>query len=139
MAGLVLHGSCVSLAGRGLLVLGAAGSGKSTLALQLLTLGADLVADDRVALTLEDGRVMASAPAGLPPLIEARGVGLLNAPLIAAAPLRLVVDLDQAETERLPPKRNIRLLDQDLPLVHGPLTGHLSVAVRHYLVWGRGD
>ena len=52
--GIILHASCVALAGRGLLIRGAPGSGKSTLALTLMGLGADLVGDDRIDLRLED-------------------------------------------------------------------------------------
>jgi HPr kinase/phosphorylase len=43
----LVHGSVVSLAGRGMLILGASGSGKSALALRLIGRGAALVADDR--------------------------------------------------------------------------------------------
>ncbi len=43
-----LHASCVSIAGKGVLLLGVSGSGKSDLALRLIDSGAILVADDRV-------------------------------------------------------------------------------------------
>ena len=41
-----MHATTVALRGRGLLILGPSGSGKSTLALQLMAVGARLVADD---------------------------------------------------------------------------------------------
>lgn len=138
-SGRILHASCVTLDGRGVLILGAAGRGKSALALQLMAVGAELVADDQVALQPRQGRLHASAPPGLPPLIEARGVGLLRVAALRETWLHLVVDLDREETDRLPPKRNITLLDVVLPLVHGPLTGHLSAAIRQYVLWGRED
>jgi hypothetical protein len=41
-------------------------------------------------------------------LIESRGIGLLRAGSIhGRAPLELVIDLDTAEPERLPPRRNV--------------------------------
>jgi hypothetical protein len=43
-----LHGACVGLNGRGLLLLGASGSGKSTLALHSLLRGLDFLAEDAV-------------------------------------------------------------------------------------------
>lgn len=43
-----LHGACVGLNGRGVLLLGASGSGKSTLALHSLLRGLDLLAEDAV-------------------------------------------------------------------------------------------
>jgi len=50
----VLHASCVCLEGRAVLIRGASGSGKSGLALQLIALGAALVADDRTVAELYD-------------------------------------------------------------------------------------
>jgi hypothetical protein len=43
-----LHGACVGLRGRGIVLLGASGSGKSTLALHSLLGGLDLLAEDAV-------------------------------------------------------------------------------------------
>ena len=43
---LTVHGTTVARAGRAVLILGASGTGKSALALQMIALGARLVADD---------------------------------------------------------------------------------------------
>ena len=43
----LLHASCVSINGNGVLICGSSGSGKSSLAINLIALGAELVADDR--------------------------------------------------------------------------------------------
>lgn len=134
-----LHASCVAFGDRGVLILGPSGAGKSALALQLMGLGADLVADDRVALRVQDGGLVASAPPGLPPLIEARGIGLLHAPLRAEARVVLAVDLGRSESDRLPPWLDLRLLDIAIPLVLGPVSGHFPAAIRHYILHGRQD
>jgi HPr kinase/phosphorylase len=134
-----VHASCVAFGGRGVLILGPSGAGKSALALQLMGLGADLVADDRVALRVQAGGLVASAPPGLPPLIEARGIGLLHAPLRPEAAVVLVVDLGRSEPDRLPPLRQMRLLDVATPLVLGPASGHFPAAIRHYILHGRQD
>lgn len=134
----VIHASCVSLRGRGALILGPSGSGKSSLALQLMASGASLVADDRVLLSVEGGRLIASAPPGLPSLIEARGVGLLHADLVFPVQVVLAVDLGQVEAERLPPLRHTMLQDVVIDIVHGPVSDHLGYAIRQYLVAGRG-
>ena len=47
----MLHATTVALAGQGVLILGPSGSGKSGLALQLMAMGAELVADDRTIVT----------------------------------------------------------------------------------------
>ena len=54
-----IHAGAVGIGGRGLLILGPSGAGKSALALALMGLGARLVADDRVILRVEDGRLLA--------------------------------------------------------------------------------
>ena len=65
-----MHATTVALRGRGLLILGPSGSGKSTLALQLMAVGARLVADDRTDLTAQGDDVVASCPAALVGTIE---------------------------------------------------------------------
>lgn len=57
----ILHASCVALDGRGLLILGPSGSGKSALALELMALGADLVADDRTEIEGQGPDLVAAA------------------------------------------------------------------------------
>lgn len=114
-----LHASAVALDGRGALLLGASGAGKSGLALRLMALGARLVADDRVLLRRGPEGLLASAPAALSGLIEARGVGLLRAEPLAQALLAIAVDLDAAPAARMPHPREITLLDAQLELISG--------------------
>ncbi|MDR5653136.1 HPr kinase/phosphorylase [Ruixingdingia sedimenti] len=134
----VLHATCVAFDGRGVLILGPSGSGKSALGLHLMALGARLVADDRTQVEVAEG-LFATAPPGLPPLIEARGVGLLRADPLPRARLVLAVDLGARETERLPPRREWMHKGHALPLVHGPMTGHFPAAIRLYILSGRQD
>ncbi|WP_163847285.1 HPr kinase/phosphorylase [Pseudooceanicola aestuarii] len=137
---LCLHGSCVAADGRGLLIRGASGRGKSALALELIGLGADLVADDRTDLTCDGARIIASAPAALRGLVEARGLGLLRADHRPAAPLVAILDLDAEEPERLPPHRTTDLLGVTLPLIRGYHNGGMRIpapAILQYLRKGR--
>lgn len=134
---LTLHASCVAVADRGLLILGSAGSGKSSLALSLMAFGAWLVADDRTEVWEQDGAIRARAPATIRGMIEARGIGILAADARDEVALTAVIDLDETETERLPPNRTRRLFQHDLPLLHGPLTPTLPAAVLQYLKRGR--
>jgi HPr kinase/phosphorylase len=133
----VLHATAVSLAGRALLILGPSGSGKSALALELMALGAGLIADDRTVLTLRDGHPVASAPAVLAGRIEARGIGILAAAPATPAPVVLAADLGRRETERLPPERRIDLLGVAIPLVHKVDGPHFPAALLQYLRGGR--
>lgn len=135
--GQILHASCIAVGTRGLLILGRAGSGKSSLALSLMALGAVLVSDDRTQLHLRDGMLLASAPDRIRGLIEARGIGILRADTMTEAVVSAVIDLDQAETERLPPARQRRILNHDLPLLYGPVTPTLPAALLQYMKGGR--
>lgn len=133
----LLHASCVSVGGQGLLILGASGAGKSALALQLMALGADLVADDQTLVFARNGQLIASAPLQISGMIEARNVGLLNAPNLPEAKVALVLDLDRVETERLPPQRQIGLAGIDCALAYSNASPHLASALMCYLKHGR--
>lgn len=98
----ILHGTAVALCARAVLITGASGSGKSALALEMMALGAGLIADDRTRLFPSDGALFAAAPSTLPARIEARGIGLIPVDLHPPAPLMLIVDLDLAPPARLP-------------------------------------
>lgn len=133
----IIHAGCVALGNRGVLILGASGTGKSALALQLMAIGCELVSDDRTALAARGDVVVAAAPLHIRGQIEARGVGILNAPARAAARLALVVDLDEAEGARLPPMRTYTLLGVELPLLHRVESPHFPAAILQYLKGGR--
>lgn len=129
----IRHATTVAVAGRGLMIEGPSGSGKSALALELMALGAQLVADDRTRLRPDGITVWAEAPETLPPLIEARFFGLIAVELAGPVPLAAVVRLDLTETERLPPRRQCRVLGRDVVLFHRPARGSFTAALLLYL------
>ena len=138
---LVIHASCVAYDNRAVLIRGASGRGKSSLALQLMALGAGLVADDRTCLAVEDHdgqtRLMASVPDALRGRIEARGLGILNANPVGPCPVALTVDLDQTETQRLPDLRHCEILSVSVPLLHMVDSSAFPAAILQYLKAGR--
>lgn len=122
----------------GVLIIGPSGAGKSSLAWQLMQAGAALVGDDRVTVARTGAEVTVLAIEG--PgwgLIEARGLGILRAEPLRAARLRLVVDLGQAETARLPERRVTMLKDVALDVAFGPVTPHFPTAIKHWVLHGR--
>ena len=133
-----VHASAVAFGRRGVLIRGAAGSGKSSLALQLMQMGATLIADDQTELYIHEGTLWARAPDTIHGLIEARGVGLLHADA-QPAPICVAVDLDTVETERLPPVRHIKLLDRDVPQLQKVASPAWPAALAQYLMSGRSN
>ncbi|MGU9964092.1 MAG: HPr kinase/phosphorylase [Candidatus Halichondribacter symbioticus] len=154
------HGTCVAMKSRGLLIIGRSGSGKSAVALALLGLGCDLVCDDCVCLSVEklgEGMekseqtdvIIATPPATAKPMIEARGIGLLNAPLTpltAKTRLIAVVDMDSASDSRLPNREYATLQNGGqtsvqtarIDLIRGANQMNLHFALLQYLIHGRG-
>jgi HPr kinase/phosphorylase len=133
-----LHATCVSLDGRGLLILGPSGVGKSGLALALISRGAALVSDDRTRLTVVGDQLVANCPnPDLQGMIEAYGVGILSAPAVDRTDVRLVVDLGRVETDRLPPRRKVTILGIPLDLVLQVQNVHFPDALMLYLRHGR--
>lgn len=137
---LIRHGTTVAVAGRGLMIVGPSGSGKSSLALVLLAHGAQLVADDRTRLWVarHGARVWADAPATLPSMIEARGLGLLPARRCGPVPLVAVADLGATENARFPAARHTEILGQNVALFHAAGNAHFAYAILQYLRDGGG-
>ncbi|TJZ89485.1 serine kinase [Paracoccus gahaiensis] len=132
-----LHATTVALNGVGLVILGPSGSGKSGLALELMAVGALLVADDRTDLRLQDGRLIAQAPPALLGRIEARGVGILWARPSPPVPVGLACDLGRPEEDRLPQLRHQEWLGVRVSLVLGPYRPHLCAALRQLMLGRR--
>ena len=135
---MILHASTVAFGDRAVLIRGGSGTGKSGLALQLMAIGADLVADDQTALYVEEDRLWAQAPQTIAGLIEARGVGLLIAQS-RAAPVTLVVDLDRTETQRLPALRHVSYLGLTIPCLYKVDAPAWPAAILQYLKRGRQE
>jgi HPr kinase/phosphorylase len=118
-----IHASCVAVNGTGILIRGASGAGKSRLAHKILLAApahgftAMLVADDRVALAVRSGRLIAAAPDPLKGLIEMRGLGIARLPYLEQAPVDLAIDLmQQGEIPRMPDREQSTISLQGVTL-----------------------
>jgi serine kinase of HPr protein (carbohydrate metabolism regulator) len=115
-----IHATCVVLQNFGVLLLGKSGAGKSDLALRLIAdRGACLVADDRVDITVKDGKIQASAPQILQGLLEVRGVGIIKTDFVPSAEIKLVVELVSSSTniERMPEPSLYQIQDVSIPKI----------------------
>ncbi len=114
----LLHASAVCVAERAVLITGPAGAGKTTLALEMIALGAGLVADDRVLADRgDDGRVWLAPPGRMAGLAEVRGFGMIRLGHRPRSVLALVADLGRPEPERLPPRRECVIAGIACPLI----------------------
>lgn len=121
------HGTAIAVDGRAALIVGPSGAGKSDLALRCLSLAtntlipaaAHLVADDRVLVSLDDGRLSVEAPETIRGKLEVRGVGILEVPYERTAELALIAELvAPGAVERLPdPTPTRELLGVSLPVL----------------------
>lgn len=134
-----LHASCVAVGDCAVLIRGASGAGKSSLALDLMAYGATLVADDQTTLRRCDHAVLAECPPSIRGRIEARGVGILAAATKTRAVLRLVVDMDGSERDRLPPRRETEVLGCTIALIYPTPNAHFAPAILQFLKGGRCD
>ena len=123
----LIHATTVALGSVAAVLRGPSGIGKSDLALRFLSEQGRwpgdvrerrLVADDQTWLSLEDGRLIATAPVTIAGKVEVRGVGIVDVPTQGPAEVRLVVDLvPSAEVERFPdPLMMTELLGISVPL-----------------------
>ncbi len=134
-----IHATCVAWYGRGVLITGASGAGKSSLGLVLMAMGCSLVADDRVRIRRDDERLIATSPPSIVGRIEARGIGILDAESQPDAQVALAVDLDHAETARMPQRRILTLLGCDVPLIWRSEGPQFAPAILQSLKAGRSD
>ncbi|OHV79215.1 HPr kinase/phosphorylase [Ensifer sp. LCM 4579] len=134
-AGCNIHATAIVLGTTGFLITGASGSGKSALALSLISQVrhhgrfAALVADDRVDLSLENGRVVARCPAAIRGLIEIRGVGITAVDIVPACILDwAILPVKAPYDPRLPPEQELMHLEvgNGLPIIRLPVDGSLS-------------
>lgn len=105
-----VHATAIVLGATGILITGPSGSGKSEMALCLIEaarargLFSTLVSDDQVLVKVENGRVLAEAPAAIEGLLEIRGSGLCRVDYLKAAVMDFSVrPVPFAQSERMPP------------------------------------
>lgn len=123
------HATAVLIGAHAALIRGPSGAGKSKLAWDLLAAAqsgkirfARLVADDRVALSAVNGRLIASAPKTIEGMIELRGSGVHTVPFERFAVVGLVVDLAAEDAERIPAPsaQQVEILGVRLPRLPVP-------------------
>jgi HPr kinase/phosphorylase len=138
---ILLHGTCVAIDGRGVLLRGPSGSGKSDLALRLIDAGAVLVADDQTRLERAGDALLASPPVTLAGLVEVRGLGLIRLGHLEKIPLELVIDLTHpSEVERLPEPNTLEFLGQSVRHMHlAPFEASAAAKVRLAMRAGTRD
>lgn len=111
-----LQATCVSLKGRGLIILGPPGCGKSSLALALMDRGAQLVGDDSLLVEPRDGWLWAMPHPNTRGLLEVRNLGLLPFPVQDGVAVSLAIRLDPAAPRHVERPQSLDLCGLPLPL-----------------------
>ncbi|TGX55889.1 aldolase [Sphingomonas gei] len=112
-----VHGACVAIGGRAVLIEGRSGEGKSDLALRLIDRGAALVADGQIVCQRHEGGLIACAPAGLAGRIEVRGLGIVEMPNVERAPVDLLIVILDAPPRFPEDPRTRRIAGIDVPVL----------------------
>lgn len=136
-----VHASLVVVNGLGVMITGKSGIGKSEAVLELIGNGHSFVSDDTVNLK-RIGRKFIGTPATITKgLLEARGIGIINIPVIYGAKtvkdsteVELVIEFiasdDLPEPDRLGNANNFyEILDGRIPLIQIPVRTGRSLAV----------
>jgi len=113
---------------------GRSGAGKSELALELMAMGARLVADDQTRLMFDGTTLVADAPASIRGMIEMRGMGLLHAAPLSLVRVSVLVNLELTETARFPQCRSTCILGVQVPTLHKVESRAFAAALRQYVL-----
>jgi serine kinase of HPr protein (carbohydrate metabolism regulator) len=131
--GASIHASAVLVGDRAVLIRGPSGAGKSRLAFDLILAGragqiptALLVGDDRVTLEAMPNQLVVRPADALAGLIEIRGLGIRRCDFAPEAIVGLVVDLDAADAERLPPPEALNTTIAGVKLARIPVKAGYS-------------
>lgn len=73
-----VHGTMMSIYGKGVLITGKSGMGKSEVALDLINRGHMMIADDLVELAHVNNYIKCSAPSNIKGMLEVRGLGIID-------------------------------------------------------------
>ena len=106
----LIHGTCVSLNKKGILIIGKSSLGKSSLGLDLIFMGGKLISDDITKIDKKNNDLIGTIPEKLPEGIEVRNFGILKVPSVRRSVIDFVVDLSEEEKKRIPENNFISIL-----------------------------
>lgn len=128
----ILHqASCVAISGRGILIEGPPGSGKTSLALMLIDRGGQLVGDDGVELTVQNGRLWASPPPNIAGKLEIRNVGIVDV-LCVEAPVSLQLILSTNAPRFIEAAQKADLAGAQIPSIEFDASGPAAAIRAEY-------
>ncbi len=136
-----IHSSLVIVNGYGVAIMGKSGIGKSEVVLELIQKGHSFVADDSVLIKRIGGRFFGEAEFITKGILEARGIGLIDVPLVYGysstkeqTEINLVIELIDADeiedVDRLGTKSmTMKVLNGSIPKIELPVKTGRSTSV----------
>ena len=111
------HSTSIVIEDLGILIKGQSGSGKSDLALRLIDSGATLISDD-LTICKKIGDYLYLYPhSKTKGLLEVREIGIMTVPYVENIKLKLVVELMEKESERIPKMMSCNILGMKFPRI----------------------
>ena len=133
----IRYATSVAIDGYGLMIEGASGAGKSSLAIEMIALGARLIADDQTVISkpvIENSTPLLSAPKSLRGLIEIRQIGLVKYSSKESAPLIGIIKLHDITSSRMPDPSYEEIYSTLIPVIrmnfHATLASKLMITAR---------
>ncbi len=135
-----IHASLVEIFSEGVIILGESGIGKSETTLELIKKGHQIVADDRVEISLFKGELIGRAPELLVGMMEVRGIGIIDVPrmfginsLLDRTTISFAIKLVHFRPEEPMERLGIEtqyyeILGKKIPLLTLPVSGARSMA-----------
>jgi HPr kinase/phosphorylase len=104
---MLVQATALAHEGRAILLIGPSQSGKSDLALRLIEADFALIADDTVLIEPNSSWIAARPSPTVPPRLSIRGIGNCALPLVASAPVSLVMRMAHAHLAETVPKLSL--------------------------------
>ncbi len=109
-----IHASAAAFNHQAVMMIGDSGSGKTRTLWRFLRLGFTMIGDDQISMHNDGDDIVLAPNPNAENRLEFRHLGIFAAKEVTTAPLKLVLDFNQSEAERLPHSQFVNLLGKNI-------------------------